>query len=39
MGMIDWMQDVKTDSEMILSSLKKIREAPYEPGKDVEAYP
>jgi hypothetical protein len=39
MGMIDWMQDVKTDSEMILSSLKKIREAPDEPGKDVEAYP
>jgi hypothetical protein len=38
-GMIDWMQDVRRDSLMILGTLQKVREAPYEPGKNTEAYP
>lgn len=38
-GMIEWMKEVKHDSDMILSKLNQVRQAPYEPGKDVEAYP
>ena len=38
-GMIDWMQDVRKDSLMIIGHLQKVREAPYEPGKSAETYP
>lgn len=38
-GMIEWMKEVREDSDMILKSLKEVRQAPYEPGRDAETYP
>ena len=38
-GMIEWMNEVRKDSILILSDLQRIREAPYEPGQGAETYP
>jgi preprotein translocase subunit Sec63 len=38
-GMIEYMKEVRLDAEMVMDRLSDVRQAPYEPGKDVEAYP